>query len=159
MPFWRTPVTSPPPSYERLHRKDDAKLRLPAHHSRVRFSRLRQRIPSLNLGFLAPLTPFRHYVIGEAIDAGAVGFSTTILNQHAGFQGRPLACRNASRDEMKAYANAIKERSKGAIKIALTRKIAVMDDEEYKLLDLLLRESDQHVTVLMVMTRGLVGRA
>src|SRR5258707_747441 len=95
-----------------------------------------RRNPSLNLGFLAPLTPFRHYVmgeasieraatpdetaqikalLGEAIDAGAVGFSTTILNQHLGFQGRPLACRNASRDEMKAYANALKKRGKGAI--------------------------------------------
>src|SRR6266849_1270894 len=36
-------------------------------------------------------------LLGEAIDAGAFGFSTTILNQHVGFQGRPLACRNASR--------------------------------------------------------------
>src|SRR5438874_7878475 len=25
-----------------------------------------RRKPSLNLGFLAPLTPFRHYVLGEA---------------------------------------------------------------------------------------------
>ena len=95
-----------------------------------------RRNPSLNLGFLAPLTPFRHYVmgeasieraatpdetakikalLGEAIDAGAFGFSTTILNQHMGYQGRPLACRNASRDELKAYANALKERDKGAI--------------------------------------------
>src|SRR5437016_8535989 len=107
-----------------------------------------RRSPSLNLGFLAPLTPFRHYVmgeasmeraatpdepaqikalLGEAIDAGAFGFSTTILNQHVGYQGRPLARRNASRDEYKAYANALKERGKGAIEIALTRKIAVMD--------------------------------
>src|SRR6266849_3747277 len=67
-----------------------------------------RRSPSLNLGFLAPLTPFRHYVmgeasmeraatpdetaqikalLGEAIDAGAFGFSTTILNQHVGYQG------------------------------------------------------------------------
>src|SRR5216684_3471889 len=123
-----------------------------------------RRSPSLNLGFLAPLTPFRHYVmgeasmeraatpdetaqikalLGEAIDAGAFGFSTTILNQHVGYQGRPLACRNASRDELKSYANALKERGKGAIEIALTRKIAVLDDEEYELLDFLLRESGQ----------------
>ena len=76
-----------------------------------------RRAPSLNLAFLAPLTPFRHYVmgnesleraassdeivqikalLGEAIDAGAFGFSSTILNQHLGFEGRPLACRNAN---------------------------------------------------------------
>jgi len=139
-----------------------------------------RRNPSLNLGFLAPLTPFRHYVmgeasmeraatpdetvkikalLGEAIDAGAFGFSTTILNQHVGFQGRPLACRNASRDELKAYANALKERGKGAIEIALTRKIAVMDDEEYELLDFLLRESGQHVTFLALFDRDDIPEA
>ena len=139
-----------------------------------------RRSPSLNLGFLAPLTPFRHYVmgeesmeraatpeetakikalLGEAIDAGAFGFSTTILNQHVGFQGRPLACRNASRDELKAYANALKERGKGAIEIALTRKIAVMDDEEYELLDFLLRESGQHVTFLALFDRDDIPEA
>ncbi len=72
--------------------------------------------PALNLAFLAPLTPFRHYVmgaesmeraanaeetasiralLGEAMDAGAFGFSSTVLNQHLGFGGRPLACRLA----------------------------------------------------------------
>src|SRR6266567_4044384 len=139
-----------------------------------------RRSPSLNLGFLAPLTPFRHYVmgeasmeraataeetaqiktlLGEAIDAGAFGFSTTILNQHMGYEGRPLACRNASRDELKAYANALKERGKGAIEIALTRKIAVMDDEEYELLDFLLRESGQHVTFLALFDRDDIPEA
>jgi len=139
-----------------------------------------RRRPSLNLGFLAPLTPFRHYVmgeasmeraatpdetaqikalLGEAIDAGAFGFSTTILNQHVGYQGRPLACRNASRDELKAYANALKERGKGAIEIALTRKIAVMDDEEYDLLDFLLHESGRHVTFLALFDRDDIPEA
>ena len=32
-------------------------------------------------------------LLGEAIDAGAFGFSSTLLNQHLGYQGRPLACR------------------------------------------------------------------
>jgi N-acyl-D-aspartate/D-glutamate deacylase len=139
-----------------------------------------RRRPSLNLGFLAPLTPFRHYVmgeasmeraataeetarikalLGEAIDAGAFGFSTTILNQHVGFQGRPLACRNASQDELKAYANALRERGKGAIEIALTRKIAVMDDEEYALLDFLLTESARHVTFLALFDRDDIPEA
>jgi N-acyl-D-aspartate/D-glutamate deacylase len=73
-----------------------------------------RRKSALNLALLAPLTPFRHYVmgeasmereaneeetkkikalLGEAMDAGAFGFSSTLLNQHLGFQGRPLACR------------------------------------------------------------------
>jgi len=138
------------------------------------------RNPSLNLGFIAPLTPFRHWVmgeasieraatpaetakikalLGEAVDAGAFGFSTTILNQHLGYEGRPLACRNASRAELTAYANALKERGKGAIEIALTRKIAVMDDEEYALLDLLLRESGRHVTFLALFDRDDIPEA
>ena len=98
-------------------------------------------------------------LLGEAVDAGAFGFSTTILNQHVGFQGRPLACRNASRDELKAYANALRERGKGAIEIALTRKIAVMDDEEYELLDFLLRESGRHVTFLALFDRDDIPEA
>jgi N-acyl-D-aspartate/D-glutamate deacylase len=80
-----------------------------------------KRNPSLNLGFLAPLTPFRHWVMGEAsIERAATPdetaqikalrgdrrrrfrLPTTILNQHVGFQGRPLARRNASREELKA---------------------------------------------------------
>ena len=132
------------------------------------------RKPSLNLAFLAPLTPFRHYVmgeasmeraasvvesnevkklLGEAVDAGAFGFSSTIFNQHLGFQGRPLACRNASREELKAYANVLRERGKGAIEIALTRQIAVLDDDGLELLDLLLAESSRPVTFIAMFDR------
>src|SRR5947199_215327 len=107
-----------------------------------------RRKPALNLAFLAPLTPFRHYVmgeasmergasagetakikvlLGEALDAGAFGFSSTLLNQHLGYQGRPLACRNASREELKAYCNALRERGKGSIEFAMTRQVAVLE--------------------------------
>src|SRR3954469_16603023 len=120
-----------------------------------------KRKPSLNLAFLAPLTPLRHYVmgeasmeraatpeettkikdlLGEAIDAGAFGFSSTLLNQHMGYGGRPLACRNASREELKAYCNALRERGKGAIEIAMTKQLGVMDDPELELLDFMLAE-------------------
>ena len=47
-----------------------------------------------------------------------------------GFQARPLACRNASRDELRAYANVLRQAGKGAIEIALTQKISVLSDEE-----------------------------
>src|SRR5712691_4381631 len=87
----------------------------------------------INIGFMAPLTPFRHFVMGEesmdraataqetaqikalikeAVAVGAFGFSTTNVAQHIGYKGRPIACRNASRDELKAYANALKELGK-----------------------------------------------
>src|SRR5712672_2055342 len=133
-----------------------------------------RRKPSLNLAFLAPLTPFRHYImgeasmeraataaetasikslLGEAMDAGAFGFSSTILNQHLGFEGRPLACRNASREELKAYANALRERGKGAIEIALTRQIAVLEDDGLELLELLIEESARPVTFIAMFDR------
>ena len=133
-----------------------------------------RRDPALNLAFLAPLTPFRHYVmgeasmeraatpeetaqiavlLGEALDAGAFGFSSTVLNQHIGFGGRPLACRNASRDELKSYAGVLKARQKGAIEIALTRQIAVLEDNELEILDLLVTESARPVTFIAMFDR------
>ncbi|HUK08903.1 MAG TPA: amidohydrolase family protein [Stellaceae bacterium] len=133
-----------------------------------------QRKPALNLGFLAPLTPFRHFVMGEAsmertatqeetqrigaliaeaVDAGAFGFSSTILNQHVGYEGRPLACRNAGREELKVYANVLKARRKGAIEIALTRQTSVLADDQYELLDFLLTESERPVTFLALFDR------
>jgi len=133
-----------------------------------------RRKPSLNLAFLAPLTPFRHYVmgeaslersasaqetqqikalLGEAMDAGAFGFSSTLLNQHLGFQGKPLACRNASREELKAYCNVLRERGKGAIEFAMTRQIAVMEPPELELLDFMLDESRRPITFIALFDR------
>ncbi len=139
-----------------------------------------QRNPSLNLAFLAPLTPFRHYVmgeesmersaspeeirrisslLGEAMDAGAFGFSSTVLNQHLGFKGRPLACRLASDDELKAYAHVLKEKNKGSVEIALTRQVAVLEDEQYDTLDLLLTESGRPVTFIALFDRDDIPEA
>ena len=139
-----------------------------------------RRNPALNLAFLAPLTPFRHYVmgeasmeraatpeetakiaslLGEAIDQGAFGFSSTLLNQHLGYQGRPLACRNASREELKAYCNALRERGKGAIEIAMTRQIGVMDEPELELLDFMLAESGRPITFIAMFDRDDISEA
>jgi N-acyl-D-aspartate/D-glutamate deacylase len=132
-----------------------------------------RRGSSINLGFLAPLTPFRHFVMGqesmqraatpdetrqisgllsEAISAGAMGFSTTTLNQHIGYQGAPLACRLASHDELKAYANVLKQHRLGAIEVALTKKPPELSEDEYALLDLLLTESGRPVTWLAMVS-------
>jgi N-acyl-D-aspartate/D-glutamate deacylase len=75
----------------------------------------------INVAGLVAFTPLRHYVMGEAsferaatedevaamrrllreaMEAGAFGFTTTTSRNHVGYQGRPLACRNASRDEL-----------------------------------------------------------
>ena len=139
-----------------------------------------RRKPALNLAFLAPLTPFRHYVmgeasmaraasneetknikalLGEAMDAGAFGFSSTLLNQHMGYAGRPLACRNASREELKAYCNVLRERKKGAIEIAMTKQLGVMDDPELELLDFMLDESKRPVTFIAMFDRDDISEA
>ncbi|HUA55029.1 MAG TPA: amidohydrolase family protein [Candidatus Sulfotelmatobacter sp.] len=133
-----------------------------------------RRGSALNLGFIAPLTPFRHYVMGadsleraatpaetaeirrllaEAVNAGAFGFSTSNMNQHLGYGAKPLACRNASFDEFRAYASVLKETGKGAIEIALNKQISVLSDEEYALLDLLVTESARPVTYLALLYR------
>ncbi|MEA2680147.1 MAG: hypothetical protein QOK03_1869 [Candidatus Binataceae bacterium] len=133
-----------------------------------------KRGSGINLGFLAPLTPFRHYVMGEesmeraatkeetarikglikeAVGAGALGFTTTTAPQHIGYKGRPLACRNASLDEYRAYANALRELGRGAMEVALTRSVSIMSEEEYNFLDLLLTESGRPVTWLALLNR------
>ena len=61
----------------------------------------------------------------------------------------PLACRLASRRaELKSYANVLKQAGKGSIEVALTKKIATVDEDEYSLLDMLLTESGRPVTWL-----------
>ena len=73
---------------------------------------LQKRGMGINVASLAALTPLRHYVMGEesfereaspdeigemqrlfrnAMRAGAFGLTSTILNNHIGFEGRPLA--------------------------------------------------------------------
>lgn len=139
-----------------------------------------RRQPGVNLAFLAPLTPFRHYVmgdasmeraasgdetariaalLGEAMDAGAFGFSSTVLNQHMGFGGRPLACRNASHAEYRAYGEVLKARGKGAVEVALTRQIAVLEDDGYELLDVLLAASGRPVTFIAMFDRDDIPEA
>jgi N-acyl-D-aspartate/D-glutamate deacylase len=123
----------------------------------------------INVGMMVPLSPLRQYVLGAeskeraataqerhrlaalfraAMDAGAFGFSTTVLPQHLGFQGRPLPCRLASRDELGALAQVLRELGRGCIEIALTRSPGMLSDEEYDLLTFLLAHSQRPVTWL-----------
>ncbi len=133
-----------------------------------------RRGAGINLGFMAPLTPFRHWVMGEesmerpatpeeraqikalikeAVAAGAFGFSTTNVAQHIGYKGRPIACRQADWDELKAYANALQELGKGSIELALTNDVSVVDETDYALLDMLVTESQRPVTWLALLNR------
>ena len=130
----------------------------------------------INLGFLVPLSPIRSYVIGEAaqeraatseetqriatllresVQAGALGFSTTVATQHVGFKGRPLACRLASRDELRAYANVLRGLGRGAIEVNLGGAgSSILPAGSPELVDFLLAESRRPVTWLSVQTRS-----
>ena len=131
----------------------------------------RRRGSSINLGFLAPLTPFRHYVMGEesmeraataqetekigqllreAVAAGALGFSHTTGIQHVGYKGRPLACRLADRSELGTYAHVLRNLGKGVIEIPLTQNFGHIQDHELELLKFLLDESGRRVTWLAI---------
>src|SRR5713101_9465035 len=84
----------------------------------------------INVAGLVAFTPLRHYVmgeasferqatpdeiatmrrmLGEAMRAGAFGFSTTNTRNHVGYGGRPLACRNASQAELVGLCQALRE--------------------------------------------------
>jgi len=92
-------------------------------------------------------------LIKEAVASGAFGWSTTNVAQHIGYKGRPIACRNASPNELKAYANALKELGKGSIELALSNSVSIVDESEYALLDMLLTESTRPVTWLALLNR------
>jgi N-acyl-D-aspartate/D-glutamate deacylase len=128
----------------------------------------------INVGFLAALSPFRHWAMGEeamgraatetetreirrmlreTMAAGAFGFSLTVMPQHVGYKGLPLACRLASHDELRTYAQVLREAGHGVVEIALTRQPSGLADDEYELLELLSRESERPVTWLNLRDR------
>jgi N-acyl-D-aspartate/D-glutamate deacylase len=133
-----------------------------------------RRRSGVNLGFLCALTPFRHYVMGEesmdraasaeqttqiaallreAMNAGALGISTTFAPQHIGYQGRPLACRQASRDEIEAYCGVLRELGKGTVALNLNARPGEVDEDEQALLDLIVTASQRPVTWLAMLVR------
>ena len=128
----------------------------------------------MNVVSLLAMTPLRHYVMGEAsmdraansteIDRmagifgeamaqGAFGFSTTIIGVHVGYQGKPVACRNASNDEYLALCQELKKLGRGSIELALKLTGDVGDDER-ELLRLLVEESGRPVTWLAVVNQA-----
>lgn len=123
----------------------------------------------LNAGFLVPLSALRFYVMGEAaseraatpaeiqrmtqlfreaMEAGAYGFSLSLIPRHIGYQGKPLASRLASKDELGALGRVMRELRKGVIEVALLRQAGVLGDEELDVLLHLAHESQRPVTWL-----------
>jgi N-acyl-D-amino-acid deacylase len=126
----------------------------------------------VNIAALVSLTPLRHYVMGEAsferaanaeelakmvavfdqaIADGAFGFSTDLLANHRGFGGRPLACRNASREELSALCHVLRDRQLGVVTIALDslrQGVQYISEEDVAMLRFLVEESRRPVSFL-----------
>ncbi len=87
-------------------------------------------------------------MLGDAMQAGAWGFTTTANRQHIGHGGKPLGARLASRDELAAYAGILKGLKRGVIELALTKRYATLAEDEEDLLKFLLDAGDRPVTWL-----------
>ena len=134
-----------------------------------------QRGTALNVGFLVPLSSFRYFVLGteasereatdaelarmtalfrEAMQAGAYGYSLSLLDQHIGYQGKPLASRMATQKELCALGRVMNDLGKGVIEIALTRSVSVLTDEELALLLAMAEASQRPITWLALLGRS-----
>ena len=126
----------------------------------------------VNLGGLVSLTAVRHCAMGMdsleraansdeiaqmvrmidgAMAAGAFGWSTDLLENHRGYGGGPLACRNASRDELKAMCKVLRQRRSGVISIALNslrQGVQYIHQDDVETLCFLVGESERPVTFL-----------
>jgi N-acyl-D-aspartate/D-glutamate deacylase len=99
---------------------------------------LDQRGKRLNVGAFLGHTPLRLFVLGgeeraatpdevaamgkvlrEALDAGAIGFSTSRQPAHQGAFGRPVPSRFAEVDEVEAMAAVLGEAGKGVMQISI----------------------------------------
>jgi N-acyl-D-aspartate/D-glutamate deacylase len=129
----------------------------------------------LNVAGLVAFTPLRHYVMGEesferqatadeiatmhrllreAMEAGAFGFTTTTSRNHVGAGGRPLACRNASRDELVGLCHALRDVGRGTIEVILNSGgMHLVSDDDVELLRLLTTESTRRATWLALFAR------
>jgi len=135
---------------------------------------------ALNAAFLVPLSALRFYVIGEpaseraatpreieqmaklfreAMNAGAYGFSLSMIKRHMGFHGKPLASRLAGKDELATLCHVMRDMNRGIIEIALMKQIGTMADDELDLLLHLARESHRPVTWLALLDMPGIGDA
>ena len=136
------------------------------------FAHIEQAGLGVNIAGLISLTPLRHYVMGQAVFEraanadelarmvavfetavadGAFGFSTDLLANHRGFGGGPLACRNASREELAALCHVLRDRAIGVVTIALDslrQGVQYISEEDVAMLRFLVEESRRPVSFL-----------
>src|SRR6266851_3614073 len=129
---------------------------------------------ALNVSFLVPLSALRFYVLGdeaaeraateeetrrmaqifrEAMMAGAYGFSLSLAPQHIGFQGRPLASRMASREELGALCRVMRDLNKGVIEIlpGFGTAAGTTTEKGFELLTFLAEQSQRPITFLALL--------
>ncbi len=123
---------------------------------------MRRRGLGINVASLVPLSSLRRYTLGDeaskraatpaeraemaqnlqqAMEAGAFGFSSTMVRRQVGHEGNPLPCQLADEAELKAYANVLRELGRGAIQANVVESIARPTDAELAIIDLLLDAS------------------
>jgi N-acyl-D-aspartate/D-glutamate deacylase len=110
---------------------------------------------SLNAGFLVGHCAIRRYVMGadattreatddevkqivallhESIEAGGLGFSTTLSNTHSDGDGKPVASRKAGKDELLALCAAVGEHEGTFLEGIVPGCLDKFDDDEIELL-------------------------
>jgi N-acyl-D-amino-acid deacylase len=82
------------------------------------------------------------------MQAGAYGFSLSLIPRHIGYQGKPLASRLVSKAELSALGRVMRELKAGVIEVALLRQAGVLGDEDLDILLHLAQESQRPVTWL-----------
>jgi N-acyl-D-aspartate/D-glutamate deacylase len=66
-------------------------------------------------------------IVGEAADAGAIGFATSHALTHTGYQGRPVPSRLATLEEITTLADEFGRRSRGVIQATRGPDLAVAE--------------------------------
>jgi len=136
-----------------------------------------QRGVALNVAALVSLTALRYATLGEealfrpaadaeltklvrqleeAMDGGAIGFSTDHLKHHRGFQGRPLACQAADDVELASLCDVLNAGRRGTITLSLNSMLSgtkVIGDEDICLLQLLTSRSGRPVVWLPLLAK------
>jgi N-acyl-D-amino-acid deacylase len=64
-------------------------------------------------------------IVGEALDAGAVGFATSKATTHAGDGGKPVPSRLAEFDEIRRIGSAMSDRGRGVLQATIGPKFYV----------------------------------
>lgn len=136
--------------------------------------RIEQLGVAINVGVLLGHTPLRLYVMGEtaterqasdeeiarmrmlvreALLAGALGFATSKLPGHVGFEGRPVPSRAADFSEIRALAGVIGEVGHGMIQTTLGPGLL------FDQLEQLARETGAHVSWTALLAGSAFGKS